>query len=245
MKISSYRGKKSLRPILVIIGLLLLGHSAFLQAGKSDHIANQGGKIAPEADTSIEKKALSPDEAPKTTTQAGKPSGIFSTSVFGTIWTALAFVLALIFVGAWLVRKAYPGSSLLFGSLPVLQVLGRTHLGAKQALVMVKLDNKLLLLGLTDHQINPVLTIDDPEEVSRLLTLVEQARPSGITSGFRQFFSKESSEIQHQQEAGAEDSLNSLYKNKENDVFQLKNEINLLINKVEKFKGIGGQNNSG
>jgi flagellar biosynthetic protein FliO len=245
MKTALCRGKRSLRPILVIIGLLLLGNSTFLVAAKPEKIAMGGGKVAQGADSSIENKAFPADKAPKTTTQAGKSSGIFSTPNFGTIWTALAFVLALILIGAWLVRKAYPGSSLLFGSLPVLQVLGRTHLGAKQALVLVKLDNKLILLGLTDHQINPVLTIDDPEEVSRLLTFIEQARPTGITSGFRQFFSRESSEIQHQQEAATDNSLNFLYKNKENDVLQLKNEINLLINKVEKIKGIGGQNISG
>ncbi len=245
MKNALCRGKGSLRLILVIIGLLLLGNSTFLAAGKSDKIAMGGGKVVQGADSSVEKKALPPDEAPKTTTQAGKSPSIFSTSISGTIWTALAFVLALIFIGAWLVRKAFPGSSLLYGSLPVLQVLGRTHLGAKQSLVLVKLDNKLLLLGLTDHQINPVLTIDDPEEVSRLLTFIEQARPAGITSGFRHFFSRESSEIQHQQEPANDDSLNFLYKNKENDVLQLKNELNMLINKVEKIKGIGGQNISG
>jgi flagellar biosynthetic protein FliO len=245
MKTASTRGKRNLRPILVIIGLLLLENSNFLYAGKADNIAMSGGKVVQGADISVEKKILPPDETPKTTTQAGKTSDIFSTSIIGTIGTALAFVLALILIGAWLVRKAYPGSSLLFGSLPVLQVLGRTHLGAKQSLVLVKLDSKLILLGLTDHQINPVLTLDDPEEVSRLLTFIEQARPTGITSGFRQFFSRESSEIQHQQEPGNEDSLNFLYKNKENEVLQLKNELNLLINKVEKFKGIGGQNNSG
>jgi flagellar biosynthetic protein FliO len=247
MKTALGRGKGKLRLAIAIIGLLLVGNATFLYAGKTSPNVNRPASVPPEAEISIENKVFA-QGTPPTTQQALKsmksPSN-FSNTIFGTLWTSLLFVLALIFVAAWLIRKAYPGSPLLFGSLPVLQVLGRTHLGTKQTMTLVKLDNKLILLGVTDHQINPVLTLDDPEQVSRLLTAIEQARPTGITSGFRQLFSREASEMQHHQESDADNSLNILPKNQENDVLMLKNELNLLLNKIEKFKGIGGRNISG
>jgi flagellar biosynthetic protein FliO len=244
MKTALSRGKGKLRLVFVIIGLLLVGNATFLYAGKASPNVNSPASVSPGAELSIENKVFAKGTPPTTQSAMKSPSNL-SNTIFGTLWTALLFVLALIFIAAWLIRKAYPGSQLLFGSLPVLQVLGRTHLGTKQTLTLVKLDNKLILLGVTDHQINPVLTLDDPEQVSRLLAAIEQARPTGITSGFRQLFSREASEIQHHQESEAEESLNILPKNQENDVLLLKNELNLLLNKIEKFKGIGGRNISG
>jgi len=194
----------------------------------------------------LEKKELGKSGLPLTTTN---PAGHrnpdwLSGSIFSSVWVALGFVLLLIILTAWLLRKAYPGSRLLFGSLPMLQVLGRTHLGPKHTLALVKLDSKLLLLGLTDHQINPLMTIEDPEEVSRLVTLLEQSRSSGLAAGFKQFFSRERDEMVRQQESESDMITNSSTNVVESDVLQLKSEINSLLNKVQKLKGIGGQDPS-
>ncbi len=232
---------RSFLAILVIIGLFVLIYAGNLRAEKMPVTPNSGSKIQT-GESDIESRSLASTKSVSQPTQPGSGGGRFTPSTLSTIWTALIFVLALILVAAWLIRKAYPGGNLLFGTLPVLQVLGRTHLGPRQTLAMIRLDNKLVLLGITDHQINPILTIDDPEEVSRLVSVIEQSRPASITSGFRGLFSREAREIQQQQAGLEEISTNSSSISTENEVLQLKSELNSLINKVQKFKGIGGQN---
>lgn len=245
MKRALYWGRNRISPPIVIIGLIVLLGSGNIFAGATLPAPNQGAEIGSGAGPDVESRALPAAESAKpAATQAPPGSGGFR-SLTGSLTTALLFVLVIIFLAAWIVKRAYPGSNLLFGSLPVLQVLGRTHLGPKQTLALVRLDGKLLLLGVTDHAINPVLTIEEPEEVSRLLSVIEQNRPAGITAGFRHFFSREATEIHRHQEVSADSDENLENLNEEKDVLQLKNELNSLINKVEKLKGIGGQGISG
>jgi len=243
MKVAFWERPFRLHTYLVIIGLFFLICSINLHAQSGIEVANKAASV-PVANSDVEGKLIA--GPPTTTTTKPDPTkNRFAASTMATMWMALLFVIILILVVAWLIRKAYPGSNRLFGTLPILQVLGRAHLGPRQTLAMVRLDNKLILLGITDHQINPVLTIDNPDEVSRLITLIEQARPTSIGAGFKGLFSREANEIQSQQDNFDENSLKTLNNFAENDVLQLKNELNSLINKVQKYKGIGGQNTSG
>ncbi|MFA5865097.1 MAG: flagellar biosynthetic protein FliO [Phycisphaerae bacterium] len=237
---------EDIRPYIVIIGLTLLLGSKNLYAENSSAITNRGASIGQSPDTSVENDQINPNTLPTLPSTAAKqPIDKFSPNLFSPVTAALIFVLIIIFIVAWIIKKTYPGGNMLFGTLPILQVLGRTHLAPKQTLALIKLDSRLILLGITDHQINPILTIDQPEEVSRLTTLIEQNRPAGITGSFRSLFSRETTEISHQQDSLPDISLNSLNKFDETEVLQLKNELHSLINKVQKLKGIGSHDSSG
>jgi flagellar protein FliO/FliZ len=182
----------------------------------------------------IKKSNIQPDGSP----QSPKT---FSTPAFlSNPWIALALVLTLIIAGVWVLKRLHPGGNMLFGSLPVLQVLGRTHLSSKQTLVMVKVDNKLLLLGITDHQITPLMTIDSPDEVAHMLVQIEQNRPAGISAGFKHFFSHENDLLRQNQTPSPSISDPGSDKNAEKGVLQLKTELNTLLQKVQKLKRNGG-----
>jgi len=233
-----YRGAVGLLSFL--IGLLLPGNSQFLYA-QGKPVVNGSVNIATAAEpVSVENKLLKPPAANASAGSGKAESKALPTGMFDNPWIALALILCLILGGAWLIRRAYPGRNLLFGSLPILQILGRTHLPPRQTLTLIRLDNQLILLGITDHQITPITTISNSADVSRIVSIIEQSRPASITSGFKHLFSSESQAMQCQAEPETSDLENSSDKNTENDVLLLKNELNRLLHRVEEMKGQDG-----
>ncbi len=91
-----------------------------------------------------------------------------TTGWVGSTMTALGVVLGLIALCAWGVKKIMPGGAL--GNTSVIQVLHKTYLTPKQFLAVVKLGRRMMLIGVTNEQMNPLATIDDPEEVAWLTT---------------------------------------------------------------------------
>jgi flagellar biogenesis protein FliO len=183
---------------ITVIGLLSVFAPAALHADEKI-VPNKGLTTST---PNIEDKHLAKlDSSVQTDSSTGQTKKSYNLPLLTNPWIALATVLIIIIGGAWLVKRIYPGGNMLFGSLPILQVLGRTHLSSKQTLVMIKVDNKLLLLGMTDHQITPLMTIDSPEEVSHLLTQIEQSRPASITTGFKHFFTNENTLLQQESPA--------------------------------------------
>jgi flagellar protein FliO/FliZ len=231
-----------LRLLTLFIGLYATSQGNFcLAADENSPKPNSSAKITDDLE---QKTILSPSASEKTTsTQAHtKHKSLTLTNP----WIALTLVLALILIAAWLLRNLSSSGNRLFGSLPILQVLGRTHLSSKHTLALIKLDNKLLLIGITDHQISPLLTFENEDEISRILTHIEQNRPAGITSGFRNLFSRENNEFESEKNSGNSNffhttniSDKSSDKNAENSVFQLKNELNSLLIKIQKMKSNG------
>lgn len=224
----------------MIIGLLTLLTPSILYADEKT-VPNAALTIPA---TNIEDKPLEKPDPFLQTEKNDQTKKSFTTPLLTNPWIALAVVLTIILGGAWLLKRFYPGGNMLLGSLPILQVLGRTHLSSKQTLVMIKVDNKLLLLGITDHQITPLMTFDSPDEVSHLLTQIEQNRPTSITTGFRQFFSQEKNTMNPANNPQNDFFDNSSDKNVETNVLQLKTELNTLLKKVQDFKRNGGDNTS-
>lgn len=92
---------------------------------------------------------------------------------------ALAVVLGLLLVLYWVLRRFAPGQAA--GGAGPLKLLGRMPLGARKWLALVEVGGKVLLLGVADHNINLLATIDDQEQVSR----ISAARPVSFSSLFR------------------------------------------------------------
>lgn len=68
---------------------------------------------------------------------------------------ALCLILALIFLGYWLIRRFGPAALLgrgRGGETPAL--LGRLLLGNRQSVAVVRVAGKTLVLGVTEHQVN-------------------------------------------------------------------------------------------
>ena len=71
---------------------------------------------------------------------------------------ALLMVLALIVVCALVLKRFQPGLKNQHG----LKVITSMHLSAKERLVVVQVNDKQLLLGVTAHQISVLDTLDQP-----------------------------------------------------------------------------------
>src|SRR5207245_7896741 len=106
----------------------------------------------------------------------------------GAVITSLGS-LALV-VGAfpfvmWFVRRHLPRGA---GPLPsdVLEVLGRATIAHKQPVSLVRLGDQLLLVAIHAGSAETLAEITDPDEVTRLVGICQQARPQSATSAFRQ-----------------------------------------------------------
>jgi len=83
------------------------------------------------------------------------------------IVTIIVFLLVLYFV-FWLVRRinrqGFRG-----GTAPWLRVLDRQILAGQQSLYLVEIAGKIQVLGATDHHLNCIAEIDDPELAAEIL----------------------------------------------------------------------------
>lgn len=96
---------------------------------------------------------------------------------------ALAFVLALVFGCAWLLRKAGP-KSLQPLPLEAVQLLGNAPLYGKQHLRLIRMGQRVLLLAVSETSTQTLTEVTDPTEVGQLLELCQSSHPQGHAKTF-------------------------------------------------------------
>lgn len=74
------------------------------------------------------------------------------------VW--LCLILALLFVALYLLKRYGAKAGLPMGMRSEMKMLGQLSLGPKRNLVVVRFLNKILVLGVTDTQINLVTEMD-------------------------------------------------------------------------------------
>ncbi len=84
---------------------------------------------------------------------------------------ALAFVIGLILLSAWLVRRL---SLLPMSNAQTLRVVSGVMVGSKERVVVVEVEGRWLVLGVTASAVNLLHTLDAPE----------QTEPVPLTSPF-------------------------------------------------------------
>ena len=125
-----------------------------------------------------------------------------SSSGSGSPWKtfgALAFVLALIIVGAKLWKKHGPGMA---AGLPAeaIDVLGKRHLDSRQSIHLVRVGSRILVLGSSAEGLRTLAEVTDPVEVDYLAGLCQQSNSAGnAAQSFRALFNRHSSARQKQQ----------------------------------------------
>lgn len=102
-------------------------------------------------------------QAQVTTPQVGKHVAA-NLDVLSVLISLLA-VLALIVACAFLLKRFQPMQKNLAG----MKIISSLHLGSKERLVVVEIDNKQLLLGVTAQQITHLKTLETPLEVAQPL----------------------------------------------------------------------------
>ena len=112
------------------------------------------------------------------------PSFNFQNNKTASIAASLFVVIGLFMAFAWVGKKNMkPGSGKL--SKEIIQVLGKSQLSGKQQLELVRVGQKLLLLCVTQHNVETLTEITEPSEVERLLAIVRQDTPGSMTSTFQ------------------------------------------------------------
>jgi flagellar biogenesis protein FliO len=101
-----------------------------------------------------------------------------------SMFASLGMVVFLFLGAALILRKSQPKQ---FQKLPkeVVEVLGRTPLGPRQNLVVLRFGSKLILVSQQPGETQSIGEIQDPHEAARLTGLCESQRPESITNSFK------------------------------------------------------------
>lgn len=101
-----------------------------------------------------------------------------------TSGAGLAIVVGLLLACLWLVRRGgSAGSDLLPDE--ALTVLGKATLFGQTACHLVRLGNKLVLIAVTGDRLQPLVEVNDPEEVDRLMGLCLASRSHSSAAEFQ------------------------------------------------------------
>ena len=93
-------------------------------------------------------------------------------------------VLGAFFLVAWFARRANPQATAVLPK-DVVETLGRSSMGNRQYLQLVRLGNKLLLLSVSPHGTETLTEVTTADEVERLTALCQQHQPGSVTTTFR------------------------------------------------------------
>jgi flagellar protein FliO/FliZ len=133
----------------------------------------------------------------------------------------LALVLALIFALAWLAKRFLRGRNILGGSGTV-KILDRTPISPKQSLILVKVGERLILVGVSQEGMTALSEIDDPEQVAMLMGEAASYQPGSISRSF-------SDEVEDHRDEYMQQPMS------EDPVEQTRGQVRGLLDKVRRF----------
>ncbi len=114
-----------------------------------------------------------------------------------TVFIYLGVIVVLIVVSLMVFKKFMPGGNRLFQS-KVIEILGRTFIAPKQGLFLVKLADRILLVGSTGTSINTLCEITDPDEMLMIKELAGSGAggvSEGLSSAFRSLLGRKRGEF--------------------------------------------------
>ncbi len=122
-----------------------------------------------------------------------------------------------------------PGSQRV-GRSNAIEILYRSAINPKQSLCLVRLGNKLLLVGLSPNHMSCLVNMDDPEEIAQVLGLLEKDSIHSISNTFGRLFHKESQGYDVDEKATEPE--NSYEASEEGEWRETKSELSELVDKV-------------
>ncbi len=92
----------------------------------------------------------------------------------------LGLVVVLIYGGVYLFRRYVPSARNMFGG-GALKIIGRTYLGPKTCILLVKVGSRLVMVGITGNTMSALTEITTPAEVTAITN--ELASSGGVFGG--------------------------------------------------------------
>jgi flagellar biogenesis protein FliO len=145
-------------------------------------------------------------DAPTSLTDSSKTPlpDIHSTGFDPTrVLLALTGVVGLIFLLRWGMRRLLPGA-VAHRSTRVMKVLSRTFVSPRQHLLLVQIGKRLVMVGDSGTQLNPLCQIKDPAEVEAILLDLREETSSAARK-FDLFFGKARKGFDQDQELNAQE----------------------------------------
>ena len=182
----------------------------------------------------LELKTLTRNSAEATGDQqvADAKAKPFATGV--SLWRpllSLVLVIATILAATYLYRRYVLGQKQP-SSIGHIRILAKSPVNSKQSLCLVKLDHRLILVGLSPNHMAALQTIDDPDEVARMTGLLESQSPQSISNTFSRLFNSEARTYNDDA-----DLLNSPDAPDENardqDMYSARGEVSNLLSKIK------------
>jgi flagellar biosynthetic protein FliO len=131
------------------------------------------------------------------------PPSIYSIVLYVFLFSA-GFILVI-----WLMKRFLPGHRQLFAH-PALEILGRTNIDPRRYVSLLRVGKRLLILGVTPDNINPLGEITDGNEVVEIMEQARPATPAG-RSVFQSLFQRHILATEEERVAGElERGTNSL-----------------------------------
>ncbi|MEX0655206.1 MAG: flagellar biosynthetic protein FliO [Phycisphaeraceae bacterium] len=127
-----------------------------------------------------------PDDAGDRSTNNNLFAGTGS-MVLNTL-TALGVVIGLILGLRWVWTKVSGQPTV--GASPVVEVLARTPVAPRNHILIVRIGNRILIVGDSSAGLRTLATVDDPDEIADLLTAVTAAQDTSISRGFNQLLNR-------------------------------------------------------
>ncbi|NVJ49515.1 MAG: flagellar biosynthetic protein FliO [Gammaproteobacteria bacterium] len=109
-------------------------------------------------------------------TNSGKFTPTASSSLL-SVAVALVFILLIIFACAWILRRV---SGQGMGKNQLIKIKSTQMLGAKERLVVIEVDDKILLLGVTPNSINKIEQLS-----SQCLNVLDEQSSMSFQSAFK------------------------------------------------------------
>ena len=117
---------------------------------------------------------------------------------------ALSAVIALIFALRWAAKKYFPQPGRTNGS-SVVQVLARSPLAPRQQILILRVGRRILVVGDTGSQMNPLSEITDPDEVATLIGQLGEEKAFLAARPFSSLFSRARQELSPDEATDAAD----------------------------------------
>ncbi len=163
---NAYRHKTSVVCSFAVLLTLLLSARSWAQDAAVDRAVLDAN--APALSNLLEQQVEAPGESKarpiKRRAASDRPRAIKQNKAVGVEWyrngfVALGAVLLLIAIVAWGLKRLGPKGQL-GGS--AIRILSRSHLSPKQSLALIRVSDRVMLVGITPDRISHLTTFDDP-----------------------------------------------------------------------------------
>ncbi len=163
-----------------------LGHRLPIRLVQNDPVGGASSKsdrwggpipIDPPTESRTSKSAPTSDSQSRSSRTTGR-------NVAWVVISSLAIVLGLFFLVVWVSRRALPKAS---ANLPkeVLELLGRSPLGSRHHLQLVRLGHRLLLISVTQDGAETLSEITDQDEVNDVVASCRRQAADSVSGTFR------------------------------------------------------------